>query len=115
MVIKSKEAKRSRASGRTSHGGNKGAEKILAEIFERKRPFGRFRHRWKKSIKMDHRNSGGCNWINVFQNAASNKIKKWLIFVNVEDIEGSGPDMLKGNIPYDHLERLGECTRNLNR
>lgn len=40
--------------------------------------------------------------------------KKLLIFVNAEDMEGSGPEMFKRNIAYDHLEMLRECTRNLN-
>jgi hypothetical protein len=42
-------------------------------------------------------------------------MEKWLIFMNAEGMEGSGPDIFKGNIPYDHLERLRECTRNLNK
>lgn len=53
---------------------------------------------------------GGCNWIHVFQNGASNEMQKRLIFVNAEDMKGSGPDMFKRNIHYDHQERLRECT-----
>ena len=48
-------------------GGGKGVHRVLVGKPEGKRPLGRPKHRWEDNIKMDLREVGGGDWMELAQ------------------------------------------------
>jgi hypothetical protein len=62
----------------STYGEKRGAYRIVVGRPERRRPFGRSRHRWEDNIKMDLQKVGwGMDWIELAQNR-----DRWRALVN---------------------------------
>jgi len=60
-----------------AYGGGGGVNRVLVGKPEGKRPLGRPRHRWEDNIKMDLREVGGGDWMELAQDR-----DKWRALVN---------------------------------